>query len=188
MGTVTDLIWSPRLERNIGYVWVPIGLAAPGTPLEIEAPGRRALARAHGGHPVPRSQEGHPARLSRAAPADGPCLDRRAGRFMSPMRTGVVVSTSSACARRACHRVPRLANAVSSSSACAISTIVGRIVIVPHSADMKRPWLLPTPRSAHGARRRHAQAFETTRASSVHARSAPHVVAAPVESPGADQR
>jgi len=42
VGTVTDLIWSPRLERNIGYVWVPIGLAAPGTPLEVEAPnGRR---------------------------------------------------------------------------------------------------------------------------------------------------
>jgi aminomethyltransferase len=35
VGTVTDLIWSPRLERNIGYVWVPIELAAPGTPLEI---------------------------------------------------------------------------------------------------------------------------------------------------------
>jgi len=38
VGTVTDLIWSPRLERNIGYVWVPIELAAPGTPLEIVAP------------------------------------------------------------------------------------------------------------------------------------------------------
>jgi aminomethyltransferase len=38
VGTVTDLIWSPRLERNIGYVWVPIGLAGAGNPLEIEAP------------------------------------------------------------------------------------------------------------------------------------------------------
>jgi aminomethyltransferase len=37
-GTVTDLIWSPRLGKNIGYVWVPIGLSRPGTPLEIEAP------------------------------------------------------------------------------------------------------------------------------------------------------
>jgi glycine cleavage system aminomethyltransferase T len=35
VGTVTDLIWSPRLETNIGYVWVPIELAAPGTPLDI---------------------------------------------------------------------------------------------------------------------------------------------------------
>jgi glycine cleavage system aminomethyltransferase T len=38
VGSVTDLIWSPRLKRNIGYVWVPIGLAGPGNPLEIEAP------------------------------------------------------------------------------------------------------------------------------------------------------
>jgi aminomethyltransferase len=38
VGTVTDLIWSPRLERNIGYVWVPIGLADPGNELEVEAP------------------------------------------------------------------------------------------------------------------------------------------------------
>ena len=38
VGTVTDLIWSPRLEKNIGYVWVPIGLAAPGNELEVEAP------------------------------------------------------------------------------------------------------------------------------------------------------
>ncbi len=46
VGTLTDLIWSPRLERNIGYVWVPIELAAPGTPLEILAPdGDRWAAR-----------------------------------------------------------------------------------------------------------------------------------------------
>jgi glycine cleavage system aminomethyltransferase T len=46
VGTVTDLIWSPRLERNIGYVWVPIELAAPGVPLEIVAPdGDRWVAR-----------------------------------------------------------------------------------------------------------------------------------------------
>jgi glycine cleavage system aminomethyltransferase T len=38
VGTVTDLIWSPRLKRNIGYVWVPIGLAGPDNPLEFEAP------------------------------------------------------------------------------------------------------------------------------------------------------
>ena len=39
VGSVTDLIWSPRLEKNIGYVWVPIELAAPGVELEIEGPG-----------------------------------------------------------------------------------------------------------------------------------------------------
>jgi glycine cleavage system aminomethyltransferase T len=38
VGTVTDLIWSPRLERNIGYVWLPTDLAGAGTPLEIVAP------------------------------------------------------------------------------------------------------------------------------------------------------
>jgi aminomethyltransferase len=37
VGTVTDLIWSPRLEKNIGFVWLPIELAGPGTPLEIES-------------------------------------------------------------------------------------------------------------------------------------------------------
>jgi glycine cleavage system aminomethyltransferase T len=38
VGHVTDLIWSPRLEKNIGYVWVPIELAETGTSLEIEDP------------------------------------------------------------------------------------------------------------------------------------------------------
>jgi aminomethyltransferase len=37
VGRVTDLIWSPRLERNIGYVWLPSGLAQPGTPLQVES-------------------------------------------------------------------------------------------------------------------------------------------------------
>jgi aminomethyltransferase len=47
VGTVTDLIWSPRLEKNIGYVWVPVELAAPGTPLEIVGrDGTRAAGRA----------------------------------------------------------------------------------------------------------------------------------------------
>jgi glycine cleavage system aminomethyltransferase T len=36
VGRVTDLIWSPRLERNIGYVWLPTELSQPGTPLEVE--------------------------------------------------------------------------------------------------------------------------------------------------------
>ena len=37
VGHVTDACWSPRLEKNIGYVWVPIGLATPGTRLDVEA-------------------------------------------------------------------------------------------------------------------------------------------------------
>jgi len=39
IGRVTDAIWSPRMERNIGYAWVPIELAPAGTELQIETPG-----------------------------------------------------------------------------------------------------------------------------------------------------
>lgn len=38
VGHVTDLIWSPRLERNIGYVWLPVELAGAGTPIEVAMP------------------------------------------------------------------------------------------------------------------------------------------------------
>jgi aminomethyltransferase len=37
VGRVTDVTWSPALERNIGYVWVPIELASPGHVLEVES-------------------------------------------------------------------------------------------------------------------------------------------------------
>lgn len=37
VGHVTDACWSPRLEKNIGYAWVPIELAAPGTRLDVDA-------------------------------------------------------------------------------------------------------------------------------------------------------
>jgi aminomethyltransferase len=37
VGKVTDAVWSPRLEQNIGYVWVPIELADPGNRLDIES-------------------------------------------------------------------------------------------------------------------------------------------------------
>ncbi|HSL10300.1 MAG TPA: glycine cleavage T C-terminal barrel domain-containing protein [Actinomycetota bacterium] len=37
VGEVTECVWSPRLERNIGYVWVPIELAEPGTELTVES-------------------------------------------------------------------------------------------------------------------------------------------------------
>ena len=36
IGHLTDAVWSPGLKKNIGYVWVPIELAAPGTKLDIE--------------------------------------------------------------------------------------------------------------------------------------------------------
>jgi glycine cleavage system aminomethyltransferase T len=37
VGRMTDAVWSPRLRKNIGYVWVPIELAEPGTELEVES-------------------------------------------------------------------------------------------------------------------------------------------------------
>jgi aminomethyltransferase len=36
IGKVTSAIYSPRLERNIGYCWVPVDLAAEGTELHVE--------------------------------------------------------------------------------------------------------------------------------------------------------
>jgi aminomethyltransferase len=35
VGRVTDAIWSPGLEANIGYMWVPIDHAAPGSVLKV---------------------------------------------------------------------------------------------------------------------------------------------------------
>ncbi len=37
VGHMTDAVWSPGLEKNIGYVWVPIELAGPGNRLDVEA-------------------------------------------------------------------------------------------------------------------------------------------------------
>jgi glycine cleavage system aminomethyltransferase T len=46
VGRATTMVWSPRLERNIGYVWVPLELADPGMDLELEPePGTRRPAR-----------------------------------------------------------------------------------------------------------------------------------------------
>jgi glycine cleavage system aminomethyltransferase T len=39
VGRVTAGAWSPRLERNIGYAWVPASMLDVGTALEIESPG-----------------------------------------------------------------------------------------------------------------------------------------------------
>ncbi len=36
VGHMTDAVWSPGLEKNIGYVWVPIGLAESGNQLDVE--------------------------------------------------------------------------------------------------------------------------------------------------------
>src|SRR5918992_1479616 len=36
VGAVTSAIWSPRLEKNIGYAWVPVGLSDEGTALRVK--------------------------------------------------------------------------------------------------------------------------------------------------------
>jgi glycine cleavage system aminomethyltransferase T len=38
VGTATSASYSPRLELNMGYVWVPIELADVGTKLTLESP------------------------------------------------------------------------------------------------------------------------------------------------------
>src|SRR5918996_1632883 len=35
VGDVTSAVWSPRLERNIGFAWVPVALSEEGTPLRV---------------------------------------------------------------------------------------------------------------------------------------------------------
>ena len=43
IGRVTAGAWSPRLERNVGFAWVPSSHMADGTALEVVAPsGSRA--------------------------------------------------------------------------------------------------------------------------------------------------
>jgi aminomethyltransferase len=38
VGRVTNAVFSPRLHKNIGYAWVPIELAQPGTSLRVARP------------------------------------------------------------------------------------------------------------------------------------------------------
>jgi aminomethyltransferase len=37
VGPVTDAVWSPGLEKNIGYVWMPIELSEPGTAVDVDS-------------------------------------------------------------------------------------------------------------------------------------------------------
>ncbi len=37
IGKVTSAVYSPRLRKNIGYCWVPVGLAEPGSKIEVES-------------------------------------------------------------------------------------------------------------------------------------------------------
>jgi aminomethyltransferase len=38
VGEVTTALWSPRLEKNIGYAWLPIELATNGATVTVDAP------------------------------------------------------------------------------------------------------------------------------------------------------
>jgi aminomethyltransferase len=38
VGRVTSALYSPRLDRNIGYCWVPVALSALGSRLQVETP------------------------------------------------------------------------------------------------------------------------------------------------------
>jgi len=44
VGTVTSAVHSPRLERNIGYCWVPVELSEPGTELIVDTAAGEAKA------------------------------------------------------------------------------------------------------------------------------------------------
>jgi glycine cleavage system aminomethyltransferase T len=43
VGHMTDAVWSPGLVKNIGYVWVPVELSAPGTALDVETENGESL-------------------------------------------------------------------------------------------------------------------------------------------------
>jgi glycine cleavage system aminomethyltransferase T len=38
VGEVTTALWSPRLETNIGYAWLPIEMATDGTQVDVSCP------------------------------------------------------------------------------------------------------------------------------------------------------
>ncbi len=38
VGKVTSAIYSPRLDKNIGFAWLPIGIAGEGTKVEVKSP------------------------------------------------------------------------------------------------------------------------------------------------------
>jgi aminomethyltransferase len=38
-GRVTSAVYSPRLEKNIGYAWLPVGHTELGTRVAVETPG-----------------------------------------------------------------------------------------------------------------------------------------------------
>ena len=64
VGHMTDAVWSPGLEKNIGYVWVPIDLAEPGNRLDVEAEDGEHLVGHDRGDPLRRPAQGASGRNS----------------------------------------------------------------------------------------------------------------------------
>ena len=60
VGRVTAATWSPRLERSIGYVWVPIDLADPNTVLRVETPASKTHAATTASLPFYDPEKGEP--------------------------------------------------------------------------------------------------------------------------------
>ena len=61
---MTDAVWSPGLKKNIGYVWVPIGLAEPGNRLDVDAEDGSHLRGHDRRDPVRGPEEGEARRAS----------------------------------------------------------------------------------------------------------------------------
>ena len=62
---MTDAVWSPGLKKNIGYVWVPIGLAEPGNRLDVETEDGDHLVGHDRRDPVRRPAQGEARRVAR---------------------------------------------------------------------------------------------------------------------------
>jgi aminomethyltransferase len=61
VGHMTDAVWSPGLEKNIGYVWVPIDLAEPGNLLDVETEDGQHLVGTTAGIPFVDPRKERPA-------------------------------------------------------------------------------------------------------------------------------
>ena len=61
VGHMTDAVWSPGLEKNIGYVWVPIDLAEPGNRLDVETEDGQHLVGTTAGIPFVDPRKERPA-------------------------------------------------------------------------------------------------------------------------------
>ena len=44
VGKVTSAVYSPRLKKNIGYVWLPVELAELGNKFDVQTPNGQATA------------------------------------------------------------------------------------------------------------------------------------------------